>query len=822
MPLVKLLSNGNYHVMLTSAGSGYSRWKGLAVTRWHEDAVLDNWGSFCYLRDGATGSVWSSTLQPTARRPDSYQASFDIGSASFLRQDDGIETHTEVAVSMDDDVELRRLRITNLSQQRRSLSATSFTEIVLAAAATDSAHPAFSKLFVETTIDSDLHAILATRRPSAHDEETSWFFHLALIPDLEGADVSYETDRMRFIGRGRCTVDPLALQSDAPLSGSAGPVLDAVAAIRIPFTLEAGASLTIDWLTGIATSRDDCVALARKYQNAREPQRILDQAAKYRQAIVQRLQASESNVLLYERLAASIIYADAAWRADGGVIQQNRRGQPGLWGFAVSGDLPVVLLKLSLPSASSMQFNLLHQMVQTHAYWSAFGIKTELVVVVASADEQDTTLVESVKQVIASGLAVECLGKPGGIFVLDNGKLDDGDRILLQSVSRLIVSDTAGTLAQQLDQSDRAAKVAVAVAVAARMPKPTVMAGNSHEGALIPNPQSRPPPDDLLAFNGWGGFSQDTREYVITAWAAQMTPAPWVNVLANPDFGTLVSESGSATTWSENAHEYRLTPWSNDPVSDANTEALYIRDEASGRFWSPTLLPTRSKAKYVTRHGFGYSVFEHVEDGIESALSIYVAIDAPIKFSVLKLRNRSDLPRRLSVTGYLDWVLGDERATTLMHVVTEIDTETGALFARNAYNTDFSGRTAFFDVDGSADTVCGDRGDFFGPCGTLAAPASLVQKQLSGRVGAALDPCAALRVAFELQAGEQREIIFRLGVGKSRDEACDLVRRWRGHDTAQAALEAVHQYWQTTLGVVQVQTPDATLNALTNGWLIYQ
>ena len=284
MLAVKLLSNGNYHVMLTSAGGGYSCWKGLAVTRWHEDAVLDNWGSFCYLRDCATGSVWSNTLQPTLQRPEACQASFNAGSAIFLRQDHEIETRTEIAVSPDDNLELRRVRISNLSQRSRSLNATSFAEIVLAAAATDSAHPAFSKLFVETRIDPALHAILATRRPAVHDEPTPWFFHLALAPDLNAENVSYETDRMRFIGRGHCTVDPQALRSDAPLSGSAGPVLDAVAAIRVPLTLEAGASLTIDWITGIASSRDDCVALARKYQDARQSQRILEQATKYRQA----------------------------------------------------------------------------------------------------------------------------------------------------------------------------------------------------------------------------------------------------------------------------------------------------------------------------------------------------------------------------------------------------------------------------------------------------------------------------------------------------------------------------------------------------------
>ena len=822
MPDVKLLSNGNYHVMLTSAGAGYSRFKGVAVTRWREDAALDNCGTFCYLRDCVTGAVWSTSVQPTLQRPEACETSFSASSATFLRQDHEIETRTEIAVSPDDDVELRRVRITNLSQRSRILNATSFAEIVLAAAATDSAHPAFSKLFLETGIDPVLQAIFATRRPSTPDDPTFWLFHLALISGSSAGNVenvSYETDRMRFIGRGRSTVDPAALHGDAPLSGNAGPVLDAVAAIRVPFTLEAGASLAIDWITGIASSRDDCAALARKYRDARQSQRILEQTTTYRQDTLRRLQASDSDALLYERAAASILYADAALRADASVIQENRRGQPGLWGFGISGDLPVVLLQL----ASSNQLNLAHQLVQAHAYWSAYGIKTELVVIGSLVGDDKLTFFNQIKQLVNSSPDAECLGTPGGILVLDSSSLDDGDQILLQSVARMVISDTAGTLAQQLDQRDGAANAASAArAAAAAQSKPAVITDASNNGVLIPDAPTRPAPDDLLAYNGFGGFTQDAREYVITSSAARMTPAPWVNVLANPDFGTLVSESGSATTWSENAHEFRLTPWSNDSVGDANTEAVYIRDDATGRFWSPTLLPTRSVAPYVTHHGFGYSVFKHFEDGIESELCIYVGIDAPVKFSMLKLHNRSDRRRSLSVTGYLDWVLGDERAKTLMHVVTELDTETGALFARNAYNTDFSGRFAFFDVNDSTDAVCADRGDFFGPCGTLAAPAALAQVKLSGRVGAALDPCAALRVAFELAPGEEREIIFRLGAGKSLDEARNLVRRWRGNDAAHAALEAVHQYWRNTLGAVQVQTPDPTLNALANGWLIYQ
>ncbi|MEP6657504.1 MAG: cyclic beta 1-2 glucan synthetase, partial [Betaproteobacteria bacterium] len=641
---MKLLSNGTYHVMVTPAGGGYSRCKGLALTRWREDATLDHWGAFCYLRDSASAAVWSTTVQPTLQRPDACETSFGAGAAMFMRRDHGIETRTEIAVSPDDDVELRRVRITNLSERRRSLTATSFAEIVLAVASTDSAHPAFAKLFVETEIDPVLRAIFATRRPSAPDDPTPWLFHLARAPDSSAVEISYETDRMRFIGRGRSTVDPAALRGDAALSGTAGPVLDAVAAIRVAFALEAGASFTIDWITGIAESRADCVALARKYWDAQSAERILELAPAYRQSTLQRLQASDADALLYERMAASIIYAGAALRTDARVIEKNRRGQSGLWGFGISGDLPVVLVEMTDPE----RIDLVRQLLQAYAYWRAHGIETELVIIGGQSDDHAPTLFDQIQQSVGSSLGADRVDKPGGIFVRDNAKLDDGDRILLQSVARVVVTDAAGTLAEQLD---RHVGTTSATAAGTAMALASVTAVDNARGSVAaPTAASRPQPGDLSAFNGLGGFTPDAREYIITTSAAQMTPAPWVNVLANPDFGTLVSESGSATTWSENAHEFRLTPWSNDPVGDANTEAFYIRDDVTGRFWSPTLLPTRGVAPYVTRHGFGYSVFDHAEDGIESELCIYVAIDAPVKFSVLTLRNRSDRSRLLSVT----------------------------------------------------------------------------------------------------------------------------------------------------------------------------
>ncbi|MEO5697726.1 MAG: cyclic beta 1-2 glucan synthetase, partial [Burkholderiaceae bacterium] len=804
MPQVQLLSNGAYHVLVTATGGGYSRWVDMAITRWREDASRDPWGSFCYLRDEASGAVWSTTLGPTPRHADTFECSFDAGRATFSRCEDEIETRTEIAVSRDDAVELRRVLITNRSQRRRTLSATSYAEIVLADAATDAAHPAFSKLFVETSFNVEMRAIFATRRPSAPADPTPWMFHSAQVRGSTDAKLSFETDRKRFIGRGRSTADPQALDDGDALSGSAGPVLDAVAAIRVRLVLDAGAQVTIDWVTGVAASRAECEVLARRNLGVEVADAIIEHAGSHRQKILLSLQASNADVIVFDRIAAAIVYADASGRAEPAVIARNRRGQSALWGFGISGDLHVVLLKLSGPG----QPVLVRQLLQAHAYLRACGVGSDLVVVCATA------LFEQVSAQVKAGLGVAGTvpaGTKGGAFVLDDAKLDDGDRVLLESVARLVVDDTAGDLQKQsvLHPASTGSAPPVGLPV-----------------LQTPVGTNSPPRKDLFFFNGFGGFAPDGREYVITTSARAMPPAPWVNVIANPDFGTLISESGSATTWSENAHEFRLTPWSNDPVGDANTEALYLRDEDTGHVWSPTLLPTRGAGTFVTRHGFGYSVFEHTEEGIESSLCVYVAIDAPVKFSVLSLRNRSGRPRRLSVVGYVEWVLGDEREKTLMHVVTERCATTGAIFARNSYNTDFNGRTAFFDVDGGGNAgsveVCCDRAEFFGPTGTLAAPAALAQARWSGRTGAALDPCTALRVAFTLAPAQEHGVVFRLGAGDSADHASGLVRRSREPSAAHDALQGVHVFWQRTLGAVQVQTPDPALNVLANGWLVYQ
>jgi cellobiose phosphorylase len=804
-PEVQLLSNGRYHVMTTNAGGGYSRWKDMAVTRWREDTTCDNWGTFCYVRDVASGVYWSTAYQPVHKASKEYEAIFSEGRAEFRRRDEGLDTHTEIAVSPEDDAELRRITITNHAETARTIDITSYAEVVLASPAADALHPAFSNLFVQTEIVRPQSAIIATRRPRSADEQPPWMFHVMAVHGEETGEMSYETDRLRFIGRGKTVAAPAAMSSLAPLSGSEGPVLDPIVAVRCRMTLDPAASASVNVVTGVGETRDECMRLVGKYQDRHLADRVFELAWTHSQVLLRQINATEADVQLYARLAASVIYANSALRAEPGLLLKNLRGQSGLWGYSISGDLPIVLLRIE----DLANIELVRQLIQAHAYWRLNGLAVDLVIWNEDHAGYRQALHDQIMGLIAAGADANLQDRPGGIFVRPADQIADEDRTLFQAVARVIISDSRGTLAEQIDRRGLAEPTVPALALTrTHRPLPT---------AIAPMPRG-----DLIFFNGIGGFTPDGREYVISTGHDQVTPAPWINVLANPSFGAVVSENGPTYTWSENAHEFRLTPWHNDPVSDSGGEAFYLRDEERGHFWSPMPLPARGATPYVTRHGFGYTVFEHTERQVSSEAWVFVAMDEPVKFTVLKVRNRSGRRRRLSATGYVEWVLGDVRPKSAMHVITETDPQTGALLARNPYNTEFANRVAFFNVDHATRTVSGDRTEFIGRNGDLSYPAAMSRSHLSGRVGAALDPCGTIQVAFDIDDGEEREIVFTLGSGQNGDDAARLARRFCDSVAAREALDGVWRYWNQTLGAVQVETPDKSVNFLANGWLMYQ
>lgn len=806
VPEIHLLSNGTYHVMATNSGGGYSRWRDLAVTRWREDATCDCWGSFIYLRDRDTGRYWSTAYQPTLRKAEHYEAIFVQGRAEYRRRDQAIEAHTEISVSPEDDVEIRRVTLTNQSSRTRHIEVTSYAEVVLAPLHADLAHRSFSNLFVQTEILPERQAILCTRRRRTPGEQVPWMFHLLATPGAVSDEPSYETDRAKFIGRGRTTANPVAVDSrerNSRLSNTDGPVLDPIVAIRRTLTLSPDESATVQIISGVADTREAALALLEEYCDRHFVERAFEMAWFQSQEVLRHLGVTEAEAQLYGRLATSVVYSNALRRAAPSVIARNHLGQSGLWRFAISGDLPIVLLSIG----DLRRIDLVKQVLQAHGYWRMKGLAADLVIVNEDFSGYRAELQDQIMGLINADPEAQMLNQPGGVFVRRAEELSEDERVLLQTVARIVYSDSAETLVEQVERR-------ISTERGANRLEPGQQPATEQVQPLLPR--------ERIFCNGLGGFTPDGREYVVTLEPGQSTPAPWANVIASPHIGTVVSESGSAYTWVENAHEFRLSTWHNDPLSDSSGEALYIRDEDTGAFWSPTPLPARGRSGYVCRHGFGYSVFEHFEAGIASEMSTYVAMDAPVKFLVVKLRNQSRRPRTLSLTGYWELVLGEWRHANLMHIVTETDPHSGALLARNAYGRECANRVVFVQVSELERRVSGSRAEFIGRNGSLASPAAMGRKRLSNRTGAGLDPCAAIQTRIELAEGQEREIVFIFGAAGNTDEAQHFIQQFGGTAGAWQALEAVWEHWKRTLGAVQVETPDAALDVLTNGWLVYQ
>ncbi|PZS06121.1 MAG: hypothetical protein DLM69_00425, partial [Candidatus Chloroheliales bacterium] len=684
VPEAHLLSNGRYHVMLTNSGGGYSQWQDTAVTRWRFDPTGDNWGSFFYIRDLRSGKFWSSAMNPTGVAAQGYGATFALDEVAYWRRDDGIETRTLVVVSPDD-AEVRQVTLTNYSSRPREMEVTSYAEVALAAPATDAAHPAFSKLFVETERVPDSPALLASRRPRSADEQRIWLVHtLAVEGDVRG-ELEYETDRARFIGRGRTIAAPAALSDATPLSGASGAVLDPILSLRRRVRLAPGQHATFTYTTAICPSRDEATARARHYAAPAAGERARRLAATHNALRRQQHDLSVERAMLYQRLASRIIYPDPALRPDPELLARNQRGQSSLWAYGISGDFPIVLLRIRDLRESA----LLGELLNAHEYITSLGLQTDLVVLNEYDMGYQQPLNDQLLNHILNSTEAEVYNQRGGVFLLRADNMAMEDRVLLLTVAHVVLLGGAGSLSEQVARSRPRPPLPDAF-----LPQQSKANGNGN----ATNPDSanlQSTIRNLQFFNGRGGFSADGSEYVIQLAPGENTPTPWSNVIANPEFGCLVTELGVGTTWAENSRENRLTPWHNDPVSDPPAEAIYLRDDGDGAIWSATPLPVRQPVAYQVRHGQGYSIYQHTSHDIAHELTISVPPDAPFKRSQLRLRNLSDQPRRLNITYYAEWVMGVTREDSSRYVISEWDAAAEALFAHNPYNNEFAANIAF-------------------------------------------------------------------------------------------------------------------------------
>ena len=807
-PQVHLLSNSRYALMLTAAGSGYSMVRDLAVTRWREDVTRDDWGSYIFLRNVESGAVWSAGYQPSAVEPDSYEVTFTEDRAEFIRVDGHLTTTLEVVVSPEDDAEVRRVSIINAGGRTLDIEVTSYSEVVLAPPAADSAHQTFSKLFVQTEFVPKVGAILATRRHrGAHDPDI-WAAHYAVVEGESIGDAQIETDRVRFLGRGRGVRNPVAVMDGRRLSNTVGTVLDPVFALRYRVRIAAGATARIAFWTLAAPSRAAVLDLVDKHHDGNAYVRAATLAWTQAQVQLRHLGIDAEEAALFQRLASPVLYANASLRPPAETIRRGSGGPAALWPQGISGDLPIVLVRID----DAADLGIVRQLLRAHEYWRLKRLAVDLVILNerAASYAQDLQMaLEALLRTSQSRPQIGVEGARGSVYALRTDLIAAETRALLSSVARVVLAGARGTLSEQLD---RLVEPATRGPPAARLRAPAA----DHSAT----PQV---PRDLQFFNGLGGFSADGREYVTILTGAQSTPCPWINVIANPTFGFHVAVEGGGYTWAQNSRENQLTPWSNDPATDRPGEVIYVQDEDTGELWTPTAAPiSDERGQFTVRHGQGYSRFERQAHGIALELLQYVPLDDSIKICRLKIRNVSKRTRRLCITAYAEWVLSSSRSAAAPFIETELDQKTQAIFATNPWNTMFRGRVAFADLGGQQTRWTADRREFLGRHGTLERPAALfAEEPLSQHAGAGLDPCAALQCSQRIEPDAVVEVVFFVGQAASAPDAQVLITRYRQIDLDEV-LRSVVDYWDGALSTVQVKTPDRDMDLILNRWMLYQ
>lgn len=807
LPNAHILSNGNYSIMLTDSGTGYSKNKMVAVSRWRADRTLDSYGMFFYLRDVDTNAVWSATYAPLNVVPDLYEVVFTADKASFKRRDGQVETKTEVVVASGDNTEIRRMSLKNLGETPCVLEVTSYFEVVLATQAADVAHSAFSNLFVETCFLPEKNCIIANRRPRSETDKSLWMANAVVLQGGTLGDIQYETDRMQLLGRGHTVKTPIVMERGKPLSNTIGPVLDPVMSLRVRVHIKPGKTVQLSFITTVGESNESLLSLIDKYATPDAVEGAFRLALTRSQVETNYLNLDAAEMALYQEAISHILFLSPLRRQHQELILRNTRGQSSLWRYGISGDFPIALVLLK----KTDKVEILYEVLKAHEYWRLMDLRVDLVILSEEEYSYTLPLYAMLSDIVNSRQTHDILNKPKDVFILDRNKMPFEDVNLLYAAARILLKGDGRTMAEQVHSLQLPS-----------LPPLKYFAKADAPFAKAESPFALPVPKDLelLFYNGCGGFTPDGREYVIQLEKGQNTPAPWVNVIANPGFGFLVSEAGSGYTWYANSRENKLTPWSNDAVSDEPGEAIYIGDGDTGEIWTATSLPIREEEPYTIRHGFGYSVFEHTSHGIEQKLTQHVPVNASVKVSMVTLKNASKQKRHLTLTYYVRPVLGVSDQDTAMHIKTSVG-EAGVFQVENPYNEEFAGKICFIDSSIRERSATSDRSEFFGS-GDRSAPQGLSRETLSGAMGAGFDPCAAIQVKVTLDVNESRDIVFLLGMAGTLQEVNNTAHQYRKVKNAKESLAEVINFWADKLNIVQVSTPDTSMNLMLNGWLAYQ
>jgi cellobiose phosphorylase len=808
VPETELLSNGNFSLMISNSGSGYSKEKDMTIYRWREDFTLDNSGMFFYIKNVNSQEYWSAAYEPCRDEGESYEVIFSLDRAEFKRRDGNISTHMEIAVSNEEDAEVRRITITNHSDHSRVVEVTSYCEITLSPYNADIVHPTFSNLFISTEYHDNPNCVIGTRRPRTKDEKKPYIVQVISTDGESVGTLQYETSRGNFIGRGRDLENPYVMENDTPLKNTVGAVLDPIISMRRRVKIKAGKSCVIAFTTAVANSRDEAIELAAKYKEMVNVKRVFELAWIQSAVEMKYLGIKEDQANIYQVMASKILFTNPSFREREEYIKNIKGNQSNLWSYGISGDSPIVLLLVRKEN----DIDLVGQLLHAHEYWSLKRLTVDLLIINLQESNYFEPLNETIRDLISSSHLREGQNKPGGVFIQSGDSVNSEDMNLLMAISAIVIDSEKGTLIGQVIE-EKEEKLEKTIKIEDLKVATQEYSSEKCEEDL----------PKLEYFNELGGFDLDKNEYVIRLMEGKNTPSPWINVVSNKDFGFHVSESGSAYTWYKNSRENKVTSWSNDPVIDAPGEAMYLRDEITGELWSITPRPIRDQGEYTLSHGFGYSSFKHEAKGICGEVTMFAPINKNVKLCLVKLKNNSGIKRRLSLTYYAQIVLGVYPEQTSKHVSSYLNLEKKYIYAKNSYNQFFGKSIAYLKIiGGGEETFTGDRTEFIGRGGSLNNPSVLKKKKLSNTVGAGLDPCIASQARIDIEENNEVTLLVIFGVEEDIQIVEKTIQQYKDINLAKESLEKVKEYWKEMLGRIQVKTPDLSMDIMLNGWLMYQ
>ncbi len=806
LPKVNVLSNGNYTVFITDRGTGFSKVKTAFISRWREDVTVDAYGMFFYIRNVETNSIWSATFAPFNVMPMRYEANFSISGANFKRYDENIETETKIVVSSIDNAEIRNISIKNRNNKTSFIEVTSFFEVILTKLSDDIAHPAFSNLFIKTEFLEEENCLIAYRRPISESQKGLWNACTVLVDGQRIEPVEYETDKLQFIGRGGSVSNPDIIMRNKPLTNTVGAVLDPILSLRVKVKIEHGKVAKISFINIVSDTYDGIFEVLAKFKNQKAVESQFKLSITKNQVLLKHLNFTSSEYQLFYEIISHIMFISPLKRQFQEYIQNSYKGQSSLWTYGISGDYPIILVEIQ----ENSEIGILYEILQVYDFFKTKDIRVDIVILCKEENSYTNSLLSFISETISFNCHVGDLKNVMcGLYILNNNTVPREDVFLLYAVARVVFVGESGKLINQISNSNGKPLTKSFQRIQQKREKQE----NKNSVLTLKMPQ-------LEYFNGLGGFNTEKDEYTIMLGKGQNTPMPWCNVIANQGFGFIVSESGAGYTWSENSREFKLTPWSNDPVSDFSQEIIYLHDRDNDHVFSMTPCPLRDEASYLIYHGFGYSKFEHVSNDIHQSLLQFVPINESVKISVVRLKNLISETKKINLTYYVRPVLGVSDQKTASNIIT-YKNEDKTILVENRYNDEFPGRIMFVDMSLAVQSFTCDRQEFFG-FGGYKNPQGLSKNKLSCSIGTGFDPCVAMQTEVDLKSEQEVVIILLLGASKDLKSISGIIKKYKNVQNVNESLLEIKKFWEKRLGTIKVNTPDNSMNIMLNGWLLYQ